>query len=324
MEPRFSPRDSTPRSTKNEVIIGGLKVYVYGLAEVKQQGHTELAILYLAHGRNGTYLDVEDVAHEILHQYRINGRNKRAGLIAVAFNMRNHGDRIINHKANLTWSDGNDMHAQDMLSSIAGCAHDLELLIDYLPLYLPTYFENFYNVVSGISLGAHISWRMATSSAAARGKIQGLAIVAGCPNLTALFLSRLGVNTAELAIPLNELCGLQYDQLSACLTEEQRRRWPPAVSEILGELDRATYETFPCNNPTLVLHGMLDQLVPNIITETWITKKRAEVDAAIEYFVYANAGHTCTAAMVDRIAEWLTTLFGCSSGGAGIAKFTEA
>ena len=64
---------------------------------MKQQCHSELAILYLAHGRMGTYLDVEDVIHEILHQYRKDGRRKRAGLVAVAFNMRNHGDRSVGY-----------------------------------------------------------------------------------------------------------------------------------------------------------------------------------------------------------------------------------
>ena len=198
---------------------------------------------------------------------------------------------------------------QDMLSSIAGSAHDLELLIDYLPLYLPGRFEKFYNVVSGISLGGHISWRMATSSVAARGKIHGLAIVVGCANLTALLLSRLGVSTAAFTVPLNKLYGLPYDQLSAILMEVQRQRWPRAVSELLTELDRATDEAFPRNIPTLVLHGALDQLVPNIITEANVTNQKAEADANIEYFVQQNAGHTCTLEMVDRMAEWLATLF---------------
>ncbi len=36
MEPRFSLPDSTPRSSKRELVIGGVKTYIYGLDELKR------------------------------------------------------------------------------------------------------------------------------------------------------------------------------------------------------------------------------------------------------------------------------------------------
>jgi hypothetical protein len=95
MEPRFSLPPDTPLSSKTELVIGGVRVYVYGLDELKCSVDGNIAILYLAHNRTRTYKVTEGVAHEVLHRYRTDGRRKKAELIAVTMNMRNHGDREV-------------------------------------------------------------------------------------------------------------------------------------------------------------------------------------------------------------------------------------
>jgi hypothetical protein len=95
MEPRFSLPDSTPLSSKTELVIGGVKIYIYGLDELKRTSDVEVAVLYLAHMRTRTYLITEAIAHEVLHRYRTDGRKKRIEMIAVTMNMRNHGDREV-------------------------------------------------------------------------------------------------------------------------------------------------------------------------------------------------------------------------------------
>ena len=60
----------------------------------------------------------------------------------------------------LTWRDDNPTHAQDMYSILCGTAHDVSMLIDYLPSYL---FPNDENEivdwgVCGVSLGGHAVW----------------------------------------------------------------------------------------------------------------------------------------------------------------------
>jgi hypothetical protein len=95
MEPRFSLPAATPHSSKRELVIGGVKVYIYGLDELKQPSGVEIGVLYLAHMRTRTYLVTEAIAHEILHQYRADERKKRVELIAVTMNMRNHGEREV-------------------------------------------------------------------------------------------------------------------------------------------------------------------------------------------------------------------------------------
>ncbi len=95
MEPRFSLPASTPRSSKHDLVIGGVQTYIYGLDELHQKSGVEVAVLYLGHNRTRTYKVTEDIAHEILYQYRIDGKKKNFELIAVTLNMRNHGDRLV-------------------------------------------------------------------------------------------------------------------------------------------------------------------------------------------------------------------------------------
>jgi hypothetical protein len=95
MEPRFSLPVSTPHSSKRELVIGGVKIYIYGLDELKQPSGVEVAVLYLAHMRTRTYLVTEAIAHEVLHRYRNDGREKTVELIAVTMDMRNHGERMV-------------------------------------------------------------------------------------------------------------------------------------------------------------------------------------------------------------------------------------
>lgn len=95
MEPRFSLPGSTPRSSKTHLVIGGVKIYIYGLDELKRKSGVEVAVLYLAYMRTRTYLVTEAITHEVLHRYRNDGRTKRAELIAVTMDMRNHGEREV-------------------------------------------------------------------------------------------------------------------------------------------------------------------------------------------------------------------------------------
>lgn len=192
-----------------------------------------------------------------------------------------------------------------MLSVISGSAQDFDLLIDYLPTYL-TQFNKFYNIMSGMSLGGHTSWRLGTNSSS---KLHGLAIMIGCPNLAALLLNRLGVDSNALSSLADDLYKTPYDTLSELLTDEQRRRWPRALHDLVAELDRNTAEKFPKDVPTYILNGKLDPLVPDRFTEAWVAKRKAEGYSNLDHFAQDNTGHTVTQAMVDKITGWLVKLF---------------
>ncbi|KAF3407676.1 hypothetical protein DPV78_000489 [Talaromyces pinophilus] len=317
MEPAFFPKPTTPYSSKIEVEIGGLRAYIYGLEQAQQQGQTDLGVLYLAHGRMRSYREIEALAQEILHQVRSDATPKRAGLIVVLMDARNHGERKINNVMNMDWAEGNISHAQDMLSIISGSAQDYELLIDYLPASLPE-FDKFYNFMSGISLGGHTSWRVATSPVAQNGKLHGVAIIIGCPKLISLLLSRLGVDLEAAAqqfkVPLDLVHIISYDKISSILTDEQRQRWPRAIAELTTSLVRVVEQSYPRDIPTFILNGKLDPMVPDKFTAQWVKQRGVERYGNIKYCVQENTGHTCTNQMVENVSQWLVGLLSARNG----------
>ncbi|KAJ5611172.1 hypothetical protein N7510_007891 [Penicillium lagena] len=295
LEPRFSLPLSTPLSSKTKLAIGGLQIYVYGLQEANREPNGEVAVLYMAHNRTRTYRVMEDMAHEILHRYQTDKTPGRSiSLIAVTMNMRNHGDREVDPQANRAWKDGNENHAMDLISMISGAAQDFKLVVDYLPCYL-SQFTRFYNIMAGVSLGAHTAWRIA--SLASPGQFYAYTMVVGCPNLTDLLLSRLGVDPG----PHKQNIDILYQQM----TLEQQRRWPRSLAEIVHRDDCKVAKDFPTDVPLLLCNGLHDKLVPAKYTAAWVEERRRKSDQHVTFFVQENTGHSCTKEMVAMIAVWL-------------------
>ncbi|PTB40245.1 hypothetical protein M441DRAFT_195800 [Trichoderma asperellum CBS 433.97] len=312
LEPRFSLPSTTPRSSKTPLVIGGVTIYIYGLEEIKNKSGVDVGVLYLAHNRTRTYLVTEGIAHEILHRYRNDGRNKKIEMIAVTMNMRNHGDREVSREANLTWSGGNENHAMDLTSMISGATQDFKLVLDFLPAYLPQY-TRFHNIMLGVSLGGHTTWRMAL---AARDQIEAFGMVVGCPNLTSLLLERLGIDAAVFGVKGEELETIDYDQLEKVMNEQQRRRWPRALAELIREDDKRILEEFPANVPLFMCNGEYDKLVPSRYTSSWLERRKAMLDGGMaseesktRLFIQENTGHSCTKEMVAMLADWLGDLY---------------
>ncbi|RAO67549.1 uncharacterized protein BHQ10_003561 [Talaromyces amestolkiae] len=298
MEPRFSLPPNTPLSSKKELVIGGVRVYVYGLEELKCSVDDNIAILYLAHNRTRTYKVTEGVAHEVLHRYQTDGKQKKAQLIAVTMNMRNHGDREISPQANRTWADGNENHGLDLLSMIEGSAQDFKLIMDFIPAYLPQ-CACIYNIMGGISLGGHTAWRIASL---APGRLHGFAMVVGSPNLASLLLSRLNIQT-----DISDIDSLEYKELYELMNPQQRRMWPNTLDKLVRDGDRVVTESFPTDVPLLLCNGKYDTLVPAKYTEEWVARRKQSRN--IKLFVQDNTGHSCTKEMVGMLAIWLSDMF---------------
>lgn len=327
LHPRFSLPDSTPRSSKTSMVIGGVRIYVYGLDDLPAAPPgavtPDVGVLFLAHNRTRTYRVTEDIAHELLHRYRSDGRAKRMGLIAVTMDMRNHGEREISTDANRTWAGGNERHAVDLLALIDGGVYDFLLVMAYLPMYLPR-FARLHNVMAGVSLGAHTAWRLSTR--VAPGTVAGYAMVVGCPNLTSLLVGRLGVKQDDDGGADDDDTRLDlvpYDRLEKRLDDQQKRRWPRALAELVRQQDREIADAFPDETPLLLCNGAQDELVPARYTEAWakargvlptddVVRRAQDKDTKrprIDLLVQDNTGHSCTKEMVARIAVWLGDLF---------------
>jgi pimeloyl-ACP methyl ester carboxylesterase len=197
---------------------------------------------------------------------------------------------------------------------ISGSAQDFKLMLDYLPAYLPQ-FTRLHNIMGGVSLGGHTAWRMATMAAATHGQIKGFAMVVGCPNLTSLLLGRLGIDAASLGCKLEELDTVSYDRLEKVMNEEQKRRWPRALADMIRGEDAKVYKDFPSNVPLLLCNGFQDRLVPAFYTAAWLEKRRLlppdgkKKEDNVHFFVQKNTGHSCTKEMVALIATWLGGIF---------------
>jgi pimeloyl-ACP methyl ester carboxylesterase len=194
---------------------------------------------------------------------------------------------------------------------ISGSAQDFKLVVDFMPAYLPQ-FSGFHNIMMGVSLGGHTAWRLA---ALAPGQFEAFAIVVGCPNLTSLLVERLGIDPNDLNTKGEELDTVSYEHLSKVMNEQQRRRWPSALAELVREGDRRVYEEFPTDLPLLMCNGVHDQLVPARYTSSWLERTSRMNNESVSkkkksrLFVQENTGHSCTKEMVNMIAEWLGDMY---------------
>ncbi|KAJ9638079.1 uncharacterized protein PV06_04938 [Exophiala oligosperma] len=173
--------------------IAGILTTVYGLAEL-DPSVTDVAVLWLLHPRLQTHECMAPFAAHIISDYSSragSGRRndkKKLGLIAVAFDQRNHGSRLVMPIANEAWRGGNETHAQDMFSCFAGTAVDTSMLLDYLPAYIfPDGKKNIVqNMVLGISLGGHAAWHVVMQDP----RFSAAVVTIGCPDYVRVMSDR--------------------------------------------------------------------------------------------------------------------------------------
>jgi len=115
---KANPPDSISRTVYH---IAGIQTTVYGLNDLPEN-LSDLAVLWLLHPRLTTERSVAPIAAQAIHHWNshLNERAKNMtpntikGLIAVSFDQRNHGTRMVNELSNEAWKQGNQRHAQDM------------------------------------------------------------------------------------------------------------------------------------------------------------------------------------------------------------------
>lgn len=118
-----APRSGSPPSvSKKTYPIAGIFTTVFGLDELPPNA-SEVACLWLLHPRLATQERMSGIAASAITDWNRRIRDGRTGsnrplkgLIAVSFDQRNHGTRLIDSLANEAWRQGNPRHAQDMFS----------------------------------------------------------------------------------------------------------------------------------------------------------------------------------------------------------------
>ncbi|GJN67898.1 hypothetical protein PLICBS_001940 [Purpureocillium lilacinum] len=146
-----------PAVSMKTIPMAGLLVDVYGLDELPADMSAPVTCLWLLHPRTRTRARMADIAKRAVHawnssQQRLqqqqsqqqdaasgpgNGASNTTtarGLIALAFDMPNHGSRLVSEAANAAWAGGNAQHAVDMAGVVRGGAADVSALMDLVGL----------------------------------------------------------------------------------------------------------------------------------------------------------------------------------------------
>lgn len=231
-----------PKISRVEHVVAGIKTFTYGLAELPATCK-EVAVLWLLHPRLQVQECMAPFAAQFIHHW--NGlpdhKKKGKGLIAVSFDQRNHGTRLISPIANEAWRSGNEKHAQDMFSCFHGTAVDTSQVLDHIASYIfpdrddPRITEN---IVLGISLGAHAAWHVIMQDP----RFTTAIIVIGCPDYTRIMSDRA--------------------RLSKRSTYTEAK---PPGSTFLGSYDfpQALVDAVACNDPAGRIFGKLFEISPD-------------------------------------------------------------
>ncbi|KAI1418384.1 hypothetical protein F5Y13DRAFT_149069 [Hypoxylon sp. FL1857] len=320
-----------PSVSRVTMTVCGLKLDVYGLTELPAAA-SKVSCVWLHNPRLCTKEDMASIATKTLAAYHKRSPSSARGLIAVAFDQRNHGTRLVDARANHDWRSGNKTHAQDMFGIINGTVVDTMNLIDMVEGYLfgagdgPGALPDGgkrridHNLVLGVSLGGHSAWQLMFADP----RVTAGVIVIGCPNYPKLLkdrarLSKLQTyaepdgdsffgskdfpdalaNACNKYDPKSILFGSgDKDQLSNFANDSERLR-PLLASRVAGKRFQ-------------VLSGGADKLVPYAVGEPFLKflKTAAEswgVDGGIyvEDNIYPGAGHEFNADMSDDAVRFI-------------------
>ncbi|KAJ2893256.1 hypothetical protein MKZ38_008851 [Zalerion maritima] len=274
----FELADSIPRSSFTKVNIAGFFVYLYGIDELTPDQAKDTTVFIHVHGRTRTYKDAEEMAHELLHQQRARGGTKK-GLVVATLDNRNHGIRAIDTMSIQDWKGGNPKHAQDMLSMMKGIELDVKTMMDFLEAYFDGIFTPTEYIMTGTSLGGHVTWDVLAEDP----RISKAIIIVGSTDLTSMLVERLGGYSSVSEVPTG--------------TPE----WPKSIERLYVERDKRLREIK--GKKILILNGDIDPLVPSKFTRPWLDQCAASNEVA--FVEQEGFGHGVSYQMMDSVADWV-------------------
>lgn len=296
------------------VNIAGLNVNIFNteklpdyISKAKKAPHAEevrIHVLYLLHQRTGSSEYTNAIATHILEHL---SEKSDIPVVAVTFDLRNHGSRTVDAHKNNTWAKGNESHALDMVSSLHGNVADLKTIMDFVPSYLdlePLVANDdlpikYVNAVSGYSLGAHTTIRFAAKHPELVSVIN---TNVGCSDVTSLLVNRLR-ETAEFD---KKWFFYEYNELQ--LSEQQKKRLPEALFKLLAAEDQYIFENFPFSQINLFASFYSDDpLVPAKISTSWVDIYR-NVNPNSDVYFEDGRVHNITPAMLEKFSSYYANL----------------
>ncbi|KAF1937690.1 hypothetical protein EJ02DRAFT_48962 [Clathrospora elynae] len=311
--------------------IAGIFVDVHGLDEVPSSA-SSVACLWLLNPRLKTKESMAPVASQIISTWNKRIQEGQAGkspkgLIAAAFDQRNHGSRLVDRLHNQAWRDGNPRHAQDMFGCYHGTAMDTSHLINHLESYIFTSQSGpkiTHHFALGISLGAHATWHCLLSDPRITAGVVGI----GCLDYTRLMTDRARLSKrktyTDTAPPGAAFLGspdfpqalqnaiAQFDPAGLLL---------PGIFNPIGpdpQPEKENLDRFKIllrerlhGKQILNLSGKEDKLVPYAADEPFLNvfkqvlAEDPSLDIKFEDIIFDGVGHAFSKAMADKATDWL-------------------
>ncbi|RDW87185.1 uncharacterized protein DSM5745_03827 [Aspergillus mulundensis] len=342
------PRYCETSISRKAFPIAGIQTTVFGLDELPPQA-SEIACLWLLHPRLAAFERMVPIATAVINDWNKRTKTGHAGsrvsikgLIAVAFDQRNHGTRLVDPLCNESWKKGNPRHAQDMFSVFQGTARDTSLLMDYLPAFVfpKTDRRITENLVLGVSLGGHAAW----SCILHEPRISTGIVIIGCPDYANVMADRARLSklpswkdttpegaqflgsedfpsTLLDAVRKWDPAGLFLNHLDLSREAEPIRSAPiPEPTETQKTALRPLFTQCLAGKKILNLSGGKDKLVPYSKGETFLTWLKQAVgpdgwfaDGAVtlEDIIDQNAAHEVTPKMVDQAVRFIGDALAC-------------
>ncbi|KAF2791255.1 hypothetical protein K505DRAFT_327011 [Melanomma pulvis-pyrius CBS 109.77] len=322
---------SSPTVSSQTFTIAGILTTVHGLSELPAST-TSVACLWLLHPRLQTKETMAPLAAQVIHAWNTQISENRAGktppgLIAVSFDQRNHGTRLVDKLHNEAWRQGNPRHAQDMFSCFHGTAHDVSQLLHHLESYIftsPSSPNITQNLALGVSLGGHAAWHCLLSEPRITAAVVGI----GCPDYTRLMTDRARLSKRETytaSSPPGAAFLGSHDFPQALL--DAIAKYDPAGLLLPGYFSPISEDVEP-GKPTLDrfkmllrerLHGKRilnlsgkdDKLVPYAAGEPFLNvfkkvlREDPSLDIKLEDVLFDGIGHAFPAQMAEKTTVWI-------------------
>ncbi|KAF3932923.1 hypothetical protein ABW20_dc0100909 [Dactylellina cionopaga] len=293
--------------------IAGIDVTIYGASEILPSV-TSVSCLFLLHPRLATLAYVEPIALRCLQAHHANSSQSEKGLIVASFDQRNHGTRLVSHKANDVWRSGNELHAIDMFGIYQGTSQDVSLLIDHIPSYV---FPNGEKTVdgwlsAGVSLGGHAAWLNLINEP----RIKAGVVVIGCPDFERIMTHRAEKSKLQSYKEGRFLGSADYPKALDATVKKTDPAGIIMTNKSITDQLRLIEERLG-GKKILVLCGGADKLVPYDCSKPFLdllkTEGKGLVDA--QDIVYEGVGHECTEQMVKELVAFVSNFLAAGSGG---------
>lgn len=188
-----------PAVSKHTIPMAGLLVDVYGLDTLPPS--VPVTALWLLHARTWERSRMYDIASRVIDAWNHSPGASSRGLVALCFDMPNHGSRLVSEKGNDAWNKGNEQHAVDMAGLVKVARGDMSGLMDLVAGYLERNVDA--HVCLGWSLGGHSAWQGWINE----DRIDATAVVVGCPDYMGEFVSHGLSDHANWCRVDEESCG---------------------------------------------------------------------------------------------------------------------